>query len=67
MPLTESAKKMLPIILLSLSVIGCSSLSNHSPTFPSNLNLISLSDGGICMDAESAKRLADFKAELESL
>lgn len=67
MPLTESVKKMLPIILLSLSVIGCSSLSNHSPTFPSNLNLISLSDGGICMDAESAKRLADFKAELESL
>ena len=57
-------------ILLSLSLTmmtGCSSRASHSKTWPTNLNVISLSDGGICMDKESAKRLAEFKSYLEQL
>jgi hypothetical protein len=26
-----------------------------------------LSDGGICLDADSARRLAEFKADLEAI
>lgn len=36
-------------------------------TWPQNLSVIELSDGGVCFDAESAKRLRDFKADLEAL
>lgn len=55
---------MLPIICLM--VVGCSSLANHSPTWPTNLTTIQLNDGGVCFDADSAVRLSEFKAELES-
>lgn len=64
---TVKIKRMLAITLLSLLATGCSILKSHSPTFPSDLNLISLSDGGVCMDSESVRRLAEFKAELERM
>ena len=55
---------LLPLLLM---VAGCSSLTSHSPTWPTGLTVIELSDGGVCMDAESARRLAEFRAELEAL
>jgi hypothetical protein len=48
-------------------MMGCSSLTKPSPTWPTNLKVISLSDGGICLDAESARRLAEFRADLEAI
>ena len=63
---TVKIKRMLLIVLLSSSAIGCSSQINHSKTWPQSLNVIELSDGGICLDAESARRLAEFKADLEA-
>jgi len=48
-------------------VASCTSLAARSPTYPKALNVIELADGGVCLDAESAKRLAQFKAELEAL
>ena len=60
-------KKLRIIPLMSLTVmVGCSSQTSHSPVFPQNLNVIELSDGGICLDAESARNLAKFKAEYEA-
>lgn len=56
---------ILPILLLM--VVGCSSQANHSKIWPVNLNVIELSDGGICLDADSARRLAEFKADLEAI
>ena len=64
---TVKIKRMLLIALLSSSAIGCSSQINHSMTWPQNLNAIELSDGGVCFDAESARRLAEFKADLEAM
>ncbi|AYO17087.1 hypothetical protein D0812_22115 [Vibrio owensii] len=61
-------RKTLLIPLLTVAMAsGCSSLTNHSKTWPVDLNVIELSDGGICMDEPSAKRLAEFKAELEAI
>lgn len=69
MQLIEAKRKMRPIILVSfcLVVASCTSLIQPTPTFPEKLNVTILSDGGLCMDAESAKRLAEFKADLEAL
>lgn len=68
MLLTGTIRKSLMITLLMplLMVAGCSSPTKPSPTFPTNMNVIQLADGGVCLDAESAKRLADFRAELEA-
>lgn len=55
---------LLPLLLMAAS---CSSLTNHSPTWPQNLKVISLSDGGVCLSPDSAIRLAELKAELEAL
>lgn len=67
MRLTVAAKKTTLIVLLMplLMASGCSSLTHRSPTWPTNLNVIELSDGGVCLDAESARRLAEFRADLE--
>ncbi len=54
-------------LMLSLMVAGCTAVSSPSKTWPTNLNVIALSDGGICMDADSARRLAEFRADLEAL
>ena len=65
--LEVKSKKLRITLLMSLTVMaGCSSQMNHSPVFPQNLNVIELSDGGICLDAESARNLAKFKAEYEA-
>lgn len=60
---------MQKIILLTLllTMAGCTSLIKPSLTFPENLNVIQLSDGGVCLDYESAKALAVFKAQYEAL
>lgn len=55
------------LLTLSLTVSGCSILSKPTPTWPTNLDVISLSDGGICLSPESAVRLAEFKAEFEAM
>lgn len=68
MRITVDVKKKLQISLLSLlpMVVACSTAIKPSPTYPANLTVIELSDGGVCLDATSALRLADFKAELEA-
>ncbi|MCU8203899.1 hypothetical protein M2H09_01195 [Vibrio vulnificus] len=60
---------MLVMILVStlLMVVGCSTVRNPSPTWPTNLNVIELKDGGICLDKASAEKLAEFKADLEAI
>lgn len=47
-------------------VVGCS-VTHSSPSYPNSMNVTVLSDGGVCFDAESAKRLAELRAELEKL
>lgn len=61
-------KRRLRMMLLGLSlmaVMSCSVMS-PSPTWPTKLKTIQLSDGGICLSPESALRLAEFRAELEA-
>lgn len=69
MRLIASAPKMRQITLLTLSlmVAGCSLAPNPTPTWPTNLNVIELSGGGVCLDHDSAVRLAEFKASLEAM
>ena len=69
MQLTERIKKMRLIILLIpfLTVGGCSLASQPMPTYPVNLNVMKLDGGGICLDKESADKLAAFIADLEAL
>ncbi|MCC2521065.1 hypothetical protein [Vibrio coralliilyticus] len=58
------------MILLLQSLIlmmGCSSLTRPLPNWPQNLNVIELSDGGVCLDKGSAIRLAELKAQLEAM
>ncbi|EMI4329317.1 TPA: hypothetical protein PMK43_001973 [Vibrio cholerae] len=50
-----------------LMVAACSTARRPSPTWPTNLNVIELKDGGICLDKASAEKLAAFKADLEAL
>lgn len=60
-------KMQLMILLPVLLMVGsCSTANNRSVTWPTNLEVIKLSDGGVCLSPESAKRLAEFKAHLES-
>lgn len=66
MCLIKSVRQIILLPLL-LTVAGCSSLTSHSPTWPTGLTVIELSDGGVCLDAESARRLAEFRADLEAL
>ncbi len=63
----RNAMRLVMLLTLSPIVVACGSLSNHSPTWPANLNVIQLSDGGICLDNDSAVRLAELKADLESI
>jgi hypothetical protein len=70
MHLIAQRKKGMQMMLLALSLImiaGCSSQINHSLTWPSNLNVIQLSDGGACLDAQSAIRLAELRADIEAM
>ncbi|EFH74569.1 predicted protein [Vibrio cholerae RC385] len=48
-------------------VVSCSAVRKPSPMWPTNLTVIELADGGLCLDRASAEKLAAFKAELESL
>jgi hypothetical protein len=41
--------------------------SKNSPTWPTNLNVTKMSDGGVCLDEESAVRLAEFRADIEAM
>ena len=54
-------------LTLLLTVVGCSSLTSHTVTWPNNLEVIKLSDGGVCLSPESAVRLAELKTDIESL
>lgn len=55
------------LLLFLLTMVGCTNLTRPSLTFPENLNVIQLSDGGVCLDSESAKALAVFKAQYEAI
>jgi hypothetical protein len=46
---------------------GCASPTRPSVTWPTKLNVIKLADGGVCLDAESAIRLAELRADIEAL
>ncbi|EOW9224954.1 hypothetical protein VCSRO184_0231 [Vibrio cholerae] len=67
--LIAHAKRLPRILLVStlLMVAACSTARRPSPTWPTNLNVIELKDGGICLDKASAEKLAAFKADLEAL
>ncbi|GLS83232.1 hypothetical protein GCM10007894_12090 [Paraferrimonas haliotis] len=57
-------------LTLFASLLVMASCANHqqpSPSWPHSLNVIRLADGGVCMDAESARKLATLKAELEKI
>lgn len=58
---------LITVLTLSLMVEACSTVTKPSPTWPTNLNVIELSDGGVCLDATSARRLAELRADLEAL
>ena len=53
--------QLIMLLMLSLTVAGVRSLISHTPTWPANLEVIKLSDGGICLSPESAVRLAEFR------
>lgn len=63
----RNAMRLTMLLILSPMAVACASQSNHSPTWPTNLNVIHLSDGGVCLDGDSAIRLAELKAELEAM
>lgn len=69
MQLIDPAKWPLAMLLVSTlpMVGGCSTATKPLPTWPTHLNVIELSDGGICLDNASAQKLAEFKADLEAL
>lgn len=49
-----------------LMAVGCASQSSPPPSWPPNLNVTLMSDGGVCFDKDSAARLSDFKTQLEA-
>ncbi|MFL9806306.1 hypothetical protein AB6D40_022640 [Vibrio cyclitrophicus] len=55
------------LVMLSLMVAGCASPTSHSVSWPTNLNVITLIDGGVCLDKDSAIRLAELRAQLEAM
>ncbi|MGI0120247.1 hypothetical protein [Zooshikella sp. RANM57] len=59
---------MKKILLLQLLIMmtGCSLHLQHIPSWP-KLDVIQLSDGGVCLSPDSARKLARYRAELESL
>jgi len=48
-------------------VVSCSILTKQSVTYPQNLQVIITKDEWVCLSPESAKKLAEFKADLEKL
>ncbi|MGY6509078.1 hypothetical protein ACXIUH_08920 [Vibrio parahaemolyticus] len=65
---TSKKPLRMPMMLLAtwLMVAGCASQSSQPPSWPPNLNITLMSDGGVCFDKESASRLSDFKTQLEA-
>lgn len=64
---TSQKKRLMILLALSLMVASCTSQSNRSVTWPQNLEVIQLSDGGVCLSPESAKELAQLRISLEAL
>ncbi|MGR5294753.1 hypothetical protein ACPV5U_08605 [Vibrio mediterranei] len=62
----KSVIMRMAMLMCSLMVAGCSTATRPLPTYPTNLNVIELSDGGVCFDADSATRLKEFRADLEA-
>lgn len=58
---------LMTLLALSLMVAGCVSPAKTIPPWPTNLDVIEMSDGGVCLDRNSAVRLAEYKADLEAL
>lgn len=61
----KKMRLMILLIILPTAVMSCTA-TNPLPTYPANLNVIKLNDGGVCFDKESAIRLSEFKADLEA-
>lgn len=56
--------RLMILLSLFLMVEGCTLVSRPLPTYPQNLNVIKLSDGGVCLDAASAIRLVELQNQL---
>lgn len=54
------------LALLLVTLTGCASQTQVTPTWPA-LDVIELSDGGVCLSPDSAMKLAEYRALLESL
>ena len=69
MQLTESESVMRLITLLAISplVAGCVGQTRQSVTYPNNLEVIVTKDDWVCLSPDSARRLSEFKADLEAM
>lgn len=57
-----------PILLIGISIIsmaGCQTTPRQLPPIKPQLSVSASSDGGICMDRESAIRLGEYILSLE--
>lgn len=57
--------QLMILLTLLLMVAGCSTARKPSPMYPTNLEVIVTKDNWVCLSPESAKRLAELKAEME--
>lgn len=70
MQLTEAIKRkclMMPLTLSLTMIAGCSTLTSKSATYPANLEVVITNDDWVCLSPESARRLSEFRADLEAI
>ncbi|CAL9957056.1 hypothetical protein VPH1254_0024 [Vibrio phage 1254] len=56
---------LLTMLVILLATAGCSTSSTL--TWPTNLEIAKTNDGWVCLSPEAAIRLAELRAEIESL
>ena len=61
-----SVMRLITLLAISLTVVGCGGLKRQSVAYPNNLDVIVTKDDWVCLSPDSARRLSEFKADLEA-
>lgn len=69
MQLTENVNvmRLITLLAISLMVAGCAAQTRQSVAYPNNLEVIVTKDDWVCFSPDSARRLSEFKADLEAM